>query len=78
MSDKHFKKSENICRCTSDDIYVVNWKDKRDVLMISPEFPHEMIEINIAKVVKKKSVSVIKYNKNVSGINQMSSYQGRI
>jgi len=71
------KRGESICRYTSDGICVVKWKDKRDVLMISTEFPHEMIEIYTKKEVKKKPISVKNYNENMSGIDrqdQMSSY----
>ena len=45
--------------------------------MISSEFPHEMIEINTTKEVKKKPISVKKYKENMSGIDrqdQISSY----
>ncbi|XP_025425937.1 piggyBac transposable element-derived protein 4-like [Sipha flava] len=71
------KKGESICRYTSDGICVVKLKDKRDVLMISTEFPHEMIEIYTKKEVKKKPISVKNYNEHMSGIDrqdQMSSY----
>ncbi|KAL4091170.1 hypothetical protein QTP88_025907 [Uroleucon formosanum] len=45
---QNLKKGESICRYTEDNICAVKWKDKRDVLTISSEFPHSMIiEIEI-------------------------------
>lgn len=52
-------------------MYVVKWKDKRDVMTISSEFPHSMIDII------KKPISVIKHNEHMFGIDrqdQMTSY----
>jgi len=37
--EKKLKKGESICRYTNDGICVAKWRDKRDVLMISSEFP---------------------------------------
>jgi hypothetical protein len=54
----------------------VKWKDKRDVLTISFEFPHSMIEIEKNRNIKKP-ISVIKFNEHMSGIDrqdQMTSY----
>jgi hypothetical protein len=70
------KKGESICRYTEDKICVVKWKDKRDVLTISSEFPHTMIEIEKNRNIKKP-ISVIKYNEHMSGIDrqdQMTLY----
>lgn len=47
--EKKLKKGESICRYTNDGICIAKWKDKRDVLMISSEFPHEMNEITTKK-----------------------------
>ncbi|XP_022182835.1 piggyBac transposable element-derived protein 4-like [Myzus persicae] len=47
--EKKLKKGESICRYTNDGICVAKWRDKRDVLMISSEFPHEMNEITTKK-----------------------------
>jgi hypothetical protein len=54
----------------------VKWEDKMDVLTISSEFPHSMIEIEKNRNIKKP-ISVIKYNEHISGIDrqdQMTSY----
>jgi len=70
------KKGESICRYTEDNICVMKWKDKRDVLTISSEFPHSMIEIEKNRSIIKP-ISVIKYNEHMSGIDrqdQMTSY----
>ncbi|KAL4103748.1 hypothetical protein QTP88_019089 [Uroleucon formosanum] len=76
--EKKLKKGESICRYTNDGICVAKWRDKRDVLMISSEFPHEMNEITTKKKeVKIKPISVKKYNENMSGVDrqdQMSAY----
>lgn len=76
--EKKLKKGESICRYTNDGICVAKWRDKRDVLMISSNFPHEMNEITTKKKeVKIKPISVKKYNENMSGIDrqdQMSAY----
>lgn len=39
------QKRESICRYTENKICVVKWKDKRDVLTISSEFSHSVIDI---------------------------------
>lgn len=54
----------------------MKWKDKRDVLTISSEFPHSMIEIEKNRSINKP-ISVIKYNEHMSGIDrqdQMTLY----
>ncbi|KAE9526187.1 hypothetical protein AGLY_013818 [Aphis glycines] len=77
--EKKLKKGESICRYTNDGICVAKWRgDKRDVLMISSEFPHKMNEITTKKKeVKIKPISVKKCNENMSGVDrqdQMSAY----
>lgn len=75
--NKKLKKGEYICMYTKEGICVLKWKDKRDVLMISSEFPYSMCEVNTIKEIKEKPISVLKYNKNMSGIDrqdQMSAY----
>lgn len=50
---------------------------KRDVLTISSEFPHSMVDSVKNRNTIKKPISVLKYNENISGIDrqdQMSSY----
>ena len=55
----------------------MKWKDKRDVLTISTEFPHSMMDIEIIRNIIKKPISFLKYNEHMSGIDrqdQMTSY----
>ncbi|KAL4104132.1 hypothetical protein QTP88_019445 [Uroleucon formosanum] len=63
-----------VCHLMSLWFYGVD--DKRDVLTISSEFPHLMIEIEKNRSINKP-ISVIKYNEHISGIDrqdQMTSY----
>lgn len=62
----------------SNDIYVLKWKDKREVLTISSAYAPEMVEVE-NKFGKKisKPLCVVKYNEHMSGIDradQMISY----
>lgn len=75
--NKKFKKRESISMYTEEGICIVKWKDKRDVLMISSEFPHSMCEVNTIREIKEKPISVVRYNENMNSIDrqdQMTSY----
>ncbi|KAL4149291.1 hypothetical protein QTP88_003271 [Uroleucon formosanum] len=75
--NKKLKKGESISKYTEEGICIVKWKDKQDVLMISSEFPHSMCEVNTIREIKEKPISVVRYNKNMSGIDRqdkMTSY----
>lgn len=55
----------------------MKWRDKSDVLTISSEFPHAMIDVEKNRSMLKKPISVFKYNEHMSGIDrqdQMTSY----
>lgn len=74
---KKLKKGEYICRYTKEGISIVKWKDKRDVLIISSEFPHSMCKVNIKKEIMKKPIAVQKYHEITSLIDrhdQISRY----
>jgi len=75
---KNLKSGESVGKYTKDGICVVKWKDKRDVLSISSEFKHEMVETANRHGQKKiKPLLISEYNKNMSGIDrqdQMMSY----
>lgn len=75
--NKTLKKGESIYRYTKDGICVLKWKDKRDILMISSEFPHSLCEVSSKTGVKQKPIIIKKYNENMSGVDrqdQMASY----
>jgi len=75
---KNLKSRESVGKYTKDGICVVKWKDKRDVLSISSELKHEMVEtVNRHGKKKIKPLLISEYNKNMSGIDrqdQMMSY----
>ncbi|KAJ8928485.1 hypothetical protein NQ314_018955 [Rhamnusium bicolor] len=62
----------------SDGVAVTKWRDKRDALVLSTEFPAENVEIERARGENQiKPKAVVMYNKYVSGIDrqdQMLTY----
>ncbi|KAF0722040.1 piggyBac transposable element-derived protein 4-like [Aphis craccivora] len=78
INDKKFKKGETICQYTEKGVGVVKWKDRRDVIAISSEHSHDLVNItNRRGIIKSKPLSIIKYNEYMSGIDrqdQMLSY----
>lgn len=78
INDKKLKKGETICQYTEKGVGVVKWKDRRDVIAISSEHSHDLVNItNRRGIIKSKPLSIIKYNEYMSGIDrqdQMLSY----
>lgn len=78
VTDKKFKIGESICEYTEKGVGVAKWKDKQEVLIISSEHSHDLINVsNRRGEIKSKPLSVSKYNENMSGIDrqdQMLSY----
>lgn len=71
------KKGESIHRYIKEGICVFKWKDKRDIPVISSEFPYTICEVSSKGAIKQKTIVVKKNNENMSRINrqdQMSSY----
>jgi len=71
------KVGENICKY-SDDVCVIKWRDRQEVLMISSEFEIEMIEVtNTRGQTKLNPIAIFKYNQYMSDVDkrdQMISY----
>jgi len=74
---KKLKKGEFIAQQSSNNIVVLKWRDKRDILIISTKHTDEFIEIQKRNRMIKKPLSVEDYNTGKSYIDrsdQMSSY----
>lgn len=74
---KKLKKSEFIAQQSSNNIVVLKWRDKRDILIISTKHTDEFIEIRKRNRMIKKPLSVEDYNTGKSYIDrsdQMPSY----
>lgn len=70
---KKLKRGESISRYTKSGVCITKWKDKRDVLALSSEFPGDMVEVGS----KKKPQLIFEYNKFMSGVDrhdQLLSY----
>lgn len=71
------KKGEIMAKKNEDNIVVLKWKDKRDVLMLSTKHGDEMKDIDVRGGKKKKPVAAIDYNNAKSYIDysdQIGSY----
>lgn len=54
VNAQKLNKGDSIYRYIDNSICVVKWKDKRDVLTVSSEFPHTMIDIEKNRSMIKK------------------------
>jgi hypothetical protein len=49
---------------------IMNWKDKRDVVLVSTFHDDSMEDVTIRQGVIQKQSVVLDYNKNVGGVNR--------
>ena len=69
------KKGESAQRWTQGGIYIVKWKDKRDVLVISTEVSGDMVFYETRRgTASSKPLSVQLYNKNMGGIDLVDQH----
>ncbi|KAG8235816.1 hypothetical protein J437_LFUL016129 [Ladona fulva] len=62
------RRDEHICRWTDDEICVLKWKDKTDILMISSEHGDKFTSVKSRRgVEQKKTNMIVEYNKYMGG-----------
>ncbi|KAL4153253.1 hypothetical protein QTP88_001086 [Uroleucon formosanum] len=74
---KKFKKGEVIASQSNNNVVILKWRDKRDILLITTKHSDQIIEIQKRDTIIKKPLVVEDYNTGKSYIDrsdQMSSY----
>jgi len=74
---KKFKKGEIIASQSNNNVVILKWRDKRDILLITTKHSDQIIEIQKRNKIIKKPLVVEDYNTGKSYIDrsdQMSSY----
>lgn len=68
--EKRLKKGENVSRFR-EGVHVGKWKDKRDVIYITTQYPERMVQVtNKRRQVREKPEAIARYNDFMSGVDR--------